>query len=87
MPTDANKQEKKQLRKQHKPGTKEKRRRKQRRRILPIWLRIIIVLFLSALALLVGLVVGYGVIGDGNPLDALDWSTWERIWNLITKTQ
>ncbi|UOQ94940.1 DNA-directed RNA polymerase subunit beta [Halobacillus shinanisalinarum] len=87
MPTDANKQEKKQLRKQHKHGTKEKGRRKQRRRILPIWLRIIIVLFLSALALLVGLIVGYGVIGDGNPLDALDWSTWERIWNLITKTQ
>ncbi|WP_101842400.1 DNA-directed RNA polymerase subunit beta [Halobacillus sp. Marseille-P3879] len=63
---------------------KEKRQVKSRRRILPIWLRIIIVLVLSALALAIGLMIGYGVLGDGDPLDALSWSTWEQIINIVT---
>ncbi|WJE15377.1 DNA-directed RNA polymerase subunit beta [Halobacillus sp. ACCC02827] len=66
---------------------KEKTTKKPRRRILPIWLRILIVLLLSALALLIGLMVGYGVIGDGDPTDALKVETWQHIWDIVTKTE
>ncbi|ARI76092.1 DNA-directed RNA polymerase subunit beta [Halobacillus mangrovi] len=67
--------------------SKEERPKKARRRILPIWLRIIIVLLLSALALVLGLMVGYGVLGDGKPTDALNWETWQHIWDIVTKTE
>ncbi|MGP4077141.1 DNA-directed RNA polymerase subunit beta [Halobacillus sp. K22] len=65
----------------------EKTGHKSRIRVLPIWLRIIIVLVLSILALLIGLMVGYGVIGDGNPMEALNWDTWQHIWDIVTKTE
>ncbi|MGI8316633.1 DNA-directed RNA polymerase subunit beta [Halobacillus mangrovi] len=70
-----------------KVSSTEERPRKARRRILPIWLRIIIVLLLSALALVLGLMVGYGVLGDGKPTDALNWETWQHIWDIVTKTE
>lgn len=66
---------------------KEKKPKINRRRVLPIWLRILIVLILSALALVCGVMIGYGVIGDGNPTDALKWETWKHIWNIATKTE
>lgn len=61
--------------------------KKQRRRILPIWLRIIIVLLVSTVALVAGLMIGYGVIGDGNPSDALKIETWRHIIDIVTKTE
>ncbi len=30
-----------------------------------------------------GLMIGYGVIGDGNPMDALNWSTWQHMLDII----
>lgn len=66
---------------------KEKKSKKGRRRVLPIWLRIIIVLLLSTLALILGAMVGYGIIGDGNPTDALEWETWQHIFDIVTKTE
>ncbi|WP_010531606.1 DNA-directed RNA polymerase subunit beta [Lentibacillus jeotgali] len=71
---------------QKKKRRQEKRQNKRpRRRIFPIWLRIIVVLVLSAIALLVGLMVGYGIIGDGNPIDALKWETWQHIIDIVVK--
>lgn len=70
-----------------KKGKKEIALLNGRRRVLPIWLRIILVLLFSAIALLVGLMIGYGVIGDGNPTDALDMETWKHIWKFVTKTE
>lgn len=52
-------------------------------RLFPIWLRIIIVLLLMAGAGAAGLIVGYGYIGDGEPMDALKWETWKHILNII----
>ncbi|CDQ18850.1 DNA-directed RNA polymerase subunit beta [Halobacillus karajensis] len=66
---------------------KEKAPKKGRRRVLPIWLRIIFVLLFSVAALLIGLMVGYGVIGDGNPTNALKMDTWQHIWNIVMKTE
>ncbi|WP_096550341.1 DNA-directed RNA polymerase subunit beta [Ureibacillus thermosphaericus] len=54
-----------------------------RTRLIPIWLRIVIVLVLLLLASVFGLMIGFGVIGDGNPLDALKWETYQHILDII----
>jgi DNA-directed RNA polymerase subunit beta len=54
-------------------------------RLIPIWARILLVLFFMAVSTLIGLVVGYGVIGSGNPADVLDKSTWQHIIDLVEK--
>lgn len=81
--TDKEKQEQEVSRKQH--TTKNKRTKKPKRRIVPIGFRILFVLLLSAISLMVGLMVGYGVIGDGNPIDALKIETWQHIIDFVTK--
>lgn len=52
-------------------------------RIFPIWLRIILVLLLLIGAAVVGAMVGYGIIGDGNPGDVLKKETWVHILDII----
>ncbi len=52
-------------------------------RILPIWLRIILVLLLLGGAVALGTTIGYGYIGDGNPEDALKKETWIHIIDII----
>ena len=61
------------------------RRRRIRVRILPIWLRIIIVAALIFLSLIAGAAVGYGVIGNGEAKDIFKKSTWTHIVDLIEK--
>ncbi|MYL36543.1 DNA-directed RNA polymerase subunit beta [Halobacillus litoralis] len=65
----------------------DKKDKTARRRILPIWLRIILVVLFSAAALIIGLMVGYGVLGDGDPTDALKLDTWKHILDIVTKTE
>ncbi|MFD1852151.1 DNA-directed RNA polymerase subunit beta [Oceanobacillus bengalensis] len=76
-------------RKQQKKKRKlEKRQNKKpRRRIFPIWLRIIIVSIAACAALVAGLMIGYGVLGDGNPTDALRTETWQHIIDIVTKVE
>jgi Flp pilus assembly protein TadB len=63
---------------------KEKRKGKRpRRRIFPIWLRIIVVLLLAASALVAGLMIGFGVVGDGTPTDILKVETWQHIIDIV----
>lgn len=62
-----------------------KRRRRIRTRLIPLWLRLIIILLLIGVSAILGAMVGYGVIGDGNPTDALDMSTWTYLLDLIEK--
>lgn len=64
-------------------GEKTGNRRRKKKRIFPIWLRVIVVLILCVVALLGGLMIGYGIIGDGNPSDALDVETWRHILELM----
>jgi hypothetical protein len=52
-------------------------------RLIPIWFRILIVLILLIIAAATGLMVGFGVIGDGEPLDALKWETWQHMLDII----
>lgn len=57
--------------------------RRMRIRLIPIWARILIVLLLIVLCVVTGLMVGYGVIGEGNPTDVLKWETWQHIIDLV----
>jgi uncharacterized membrane protein len=54
-------------------------------RLIPIWVRILLVLIFMVLSTIIGLMVGYGIIGNGNPADALDESTWQHIIDLVEK--
>ncbi|MBP3953185.1 DNA-directed RNA polymerase subunit beta [Bacillus suaedae] len=61
-----------------------KRRRRPRLRIIPIWLRLLISIVLIGGSLILGLMVGFGVIGDGeNPSDILDPDIWYRMIDII----
>ncbi|TWT03539.1 DNA-directed RNA polymerase subunit beta [Planomicrobium sp. CPCC 101079] len=53
-------------------------------RLFPIWLRILMVLAIIAVAMVLGVMVGYGVIGDGEPSDALKWRTWQHIIDIMS---
>lgn len=81
-------QAKQSRRQQRAEQKKEKRKqRKPRRRIFPIWLRIIVVTILCAAGLVLGAMVGYGVIGDGDPKDVLQKETWLHIYDIVFKQE
>lgn len=56
-------------------------------RLIPIWLRIVIVLLLWILAIIIGLMIGFGVLGDGKATDVLKWDTWQHILNIMNGKQ
>jgi hypothetical protein len=70
-----------------KARTKEKKRSiwNVRVRLIPIWLRLLLVAFFMVLGLIGGWVFGYGVIGDGNAKDALRWDTFQHLYDLVNK--
>jgi len=78
-----------QTRKNQKKLQKEEKRQAKspRIRIFPIWLRIIVVAIFSVAALVIGLMVGYGVIGDGPPTEVLQKETWQHIIDIVTKVE
>ncbi|WP_236035077.1 DNA-directed RNA polymerase subunit beta [Alkalihalobacterium elongatum] len=63
---------------------KRKKKRKERIRLIPIWLRVVIVILLCGLSLIAGLMFGYGIVGNGTPSDILQRETWEHIYNIIS---
>lgn len=52
-------------------------------RLFPIWLRVIVVLLLIFAAAMVGLNVGYTVLGDGESQGIFKWSTWQHVLDII----
>lgn len=62
----------------------EPRKKKGRIRILPIWLRLYIVLTLIGASLFLGMMIGYGTIGGGDPTDVFKLETWYHIVDLMT---
>lgn len=52
-------------------------------RLLPIWLRIILILLLLITVTVIGLIFGYSIIGEGESGDALKWSTWKHILDIM----
>lgn len=58
---------------------------KFRIRLIPIWLRLIILVAVMAIAIIAGAMFGYGVLGGGNPMDVLNKETWQHILDLVNK--
>lgn len=54
-------------------------------RLLPIWLRLLLLAVFTVVSLVAGAAVGYGVIGDGKPSEVLKESTWTHIRDLVQK--
>ena len=52
-------------------------------RLFPIWLRILLVLILLIIAGAGGLMVGFGVIGSGEPAGVLKQETWQHMMDII----
>lgn len=71
--------------KRHEEIKKEVSPNKIKVRLIPIWLRTLIVIFSIFICLIAGIIVGYSVIGDGKPQDALKKSTWTHIIDLVNK--
>jgi len=63
--------------------TSNKRRIWVQIRLLPIWLRVVLVLLLLSGAAVFGAMIGYGYVGDGNPSDVLKKETWTHIIDII----
>jgi hypothetical protein len=68
-----------------KQKSEQKKEVKIRIRLFPIWLRLLIIVLILASSLLAGVVVGYGVIGNGEVKDAFEESTWTHIVDLVKK--
>lgn len=58
---------------------------KIRIRLLPIWLRLVLLIVFTCISLMAGAAVGYGVIGDGKAADVFKTSTWTHIIDLVNK--
>lgn len=52
-------------------------------RLIPIWLRTLVVIALFTLSIVVGAAVGYGILGNGDPMDIFEKSTWTHVVDLI----
>lgn len=63
----------------------DKKVKKLKVRLIPIWLRLLLVLVFCAASLAAGLAIGYGVIGDGNPSDIFEKATWQHIVDIVVK--
>lgn len=61
------------------------RRKRTRVRLIPIWLRVVIVTVLAAFCFLFGAMFGYSGIGDGKATDVFKASTWTHIRDLVEK--
>lgn len=46
-------------------------------------LRIVIVVVLIIVAAIVGAMIGYGVIGSGNPLQVFNPTTWTHVFDIM----
>ncbi|MED4224896.1 DNA-directed RNA polymerase subunit beta [Neobacillus cucumis] len=54
-------------------------------RLIPIWLRLVLLLVSVVICLIAGSVVGYGMLGGGNVGDIWKESTWTHIVDLVDK--
>lgn len=54
-------------------------------RMLPIWLRLIIIAVLIVMMVVFGAIVGYSIIGGGHFVDVFKPSTWTHISDIVNK--
>ncbi|PLS07996.1 DNA-directed RNA polymerase subunit beta [Neobacillus cucumis] len=54
-------------------------------RLIPIWLRLVLLLVSIVICVIAGATVGYGALGGGNVGDVFKESTWTHIIDLVDK--
>jgi len=54
-------------------------------RMIPIWLRLVLLVASVMICVMAGAAVGYGMLGGGNVGDVFKESTWTHILDLIDK--
>ncbi|GHI01559.1 DNA-directed RNA polymerase subunit beta [Neobacillus kokaensis] len=54
-------------------------------RLIPIWLRLLLLVIFMVIGVVAGAVVGYGVLGGGKVADVFKESTWTHIIDLVDK--
>ncbi|SOC34751.1 DNA-directed RNA polymerase subunit beta [Ureibacillus acetophenoni] len=52
-------------------------------RLLATAIKVIVFFAVLLFVAIAGLMIGYGVIGEGNPVDALNWDTWQHMLDII----
>ncbi|GLC87909.1 DNA-directed RNA polymerase subunit beta [Lysinibacillus piscis] len=52
-------------------------------RLIPIWLRVVLILLLICGAASLGAMFGYGVIGGGDATDVFKKETWQHIFDIM----
>lgn len=68
---------------QHQQQVREYERYIPPARIIPVWLKAVIMLILIVVVTVIGLMIGYGVIGNGEPLAVLKTETWQHIYQIV----
>ncbi|RTR32961.1 DNA-directed RNA polymerase subunit beta [Robertmurraya yapensis] len=76
------KQAKNEMKAERESGEKRKR---IRIRLIPLWLRLLIIAVLIVLCVILGAMFGYSVMGNGKATDVFEKSTWTHITDLIKK--
>ncbi|QDI91783.1 DNA-directed RNA polymerase subunit beta [Salicibibacter halophilus] len=65
-------------------GRQKVQKRTLKVRLVPVWLRLLIVLFLFLASVITGLMLGYSVVGDGEGARILRWETWQELYHYIS---
>jgi len=52
-------------------------------RLIPIWLRVVLIIILVVIAAVVGAMFGYSVIGQGKAMDVFKPETWQHIFDIM----
>ncbi|WP_462410279.1 DNA-directed RNA polymerase subunit beta [Neobacillus sp. Marseille-QA0830] len=60
-------------------------KKRVRIRLLPIWLRLVLLMVFVVFSLVAGAVVGYSGLGGGKAADVFTGSTWTHIQDLVEK--
>jgi hypothetical protein len=56
-----------------------------KKRRFPIWLRLLLFICGVIICFAVGTMIGYGVLGDGEPMNVFEKETWTHIIDLVEK--
>ena len=56
---------------------------KNTRYITNVLIKVFLVFIMAVVLFFIGLMIGYGIIGDGHPLEVLNPYIWHHIFNFI----
>jgi len=77
--------EKSQTKEKSREKRRKKRKLKYRKRKFPIILRVIFILGLIGASLILGLMFGYGILGQEEAKEILEKDTWQHIIDIVKK--